>query len=54
MKRNEAIQREANAEAQKVYNLIGPMREAVKTLASIAESLNDMEVATSWGGRRRR
>lgn len=50
MKRNEAIQRKAKAEAQKVYKLIGPMREAGRTLASIADALNEMEVATSRGG----
>lgn len=50
MKRNDAIQRKANAEAQKVCKIIGPMREAGKTLANIAEAINEMEVATSRGG----
>lgn len=50
MKRNEAIQRKANAEAEKLIKIIGPLREAGKTLAAIAGVLNDMEVATSRGG----
>lgn len=50
MKRNEAIQAKAKAEAEKVHQIIGPMREAGKTLAAIAEALNSMKVPTSRGG----
>ena len=50
MKRNEAIQRKANAEAEKVMKVIGPLREAGQTLMAIATTLNDMEVKTSRGG----
>jgi DNA invertase Pin-like site-specific DNA recombinase len=50
MKRNEAIQAKAKAEAEKVHKIIGPMRKAGQTLATIAEALNGMKVATSRGG----
>lgn len=50
MKRNEAIQRKAKAEAEKVMKVIGPLREAKQSLATIAGTLNDMQVATSRGG----
>lgn len=50
MKRNEAIQRKANAEAEKLIKIIGPLREAGQTLAAIAGTLNDMNVETSRGG----
>lgn len=50
MKRNEAIQAKARAEAEKVHRIIGPMREAKQTLAAIAEALNSMNVPTSRGG----
>lgn len=50
MKRNEAIQRKANAEAAKLIKIIGPLREAGQSLATIAGTLNDMNVATSRGG----
>ncbi len=50
MKRNEAIQRKAKAEAEKVMKVIGPLREAGQTLMTIAATLNDMEVRTSRGG----
>jgi DNA invertase Pin-like site-specific DNA recombinase len=50
MKRNEAIQAKAKREAEKVMKIIGPMRQAGQTLATIAGALNDMEVATSRGG----
>ena len=50
MKRNEAIQAKAKAEAEKVHKIIGPMRKARQTLATIAEALNGMKVATSRGG----
>jgi DNA invertase Pin-like site-specific DNA recombinase len=50
MKRNEAIQRKANAEAEKLIKIIGPLREAGQTLATIAGTLNDMKVESSRGG----
>ena len=50
MKRNAAIQQKANTEAGKLITIIGPMRDAGKTLATIAEALNTMGVATSRGG----
>lgn len=51
MRRNAAIQAKAQAEAGKLIRIIGPMREAKKTLAQIAEALDGMNVATSRGGR---
>lgn len=51
MKRNEAIQEKARREAEKVMKIVGPLRASGRTLAAIAETLNDMEVATSRGGR---
>lgn len=50
MKRNVAIQEKARAEAEKVYKIVGPLRGAGQTLATIAGTLNDMGVATSRGG----
>lgn len=50
MKRNEAIQEKARAEAEKVMKIVGPLRGAGQTLAAIAGTLNDMEVKTSRGG----
>jgi len=50
MKRNEAIQAKARREAEKVMQIIGPMRQAGGTLAAIAGTLNDMAVAASRGG----
>lgn len=49
MKRNDAIQIKANAEAQRLIKVIGPMREAGKSLARIAETLNEMGIATPRG-----
>jgi DNA invertase Pin-like site-specific DNA recombinase len=51
MKRNEAIQEKARAEADRAMKIVGPLRNAGQTLSSIAETLNDMNVATSRGGR---
>lgn len=51
MQRNAAIQAKATAEAEKLIQIIGPMREAKKTLAQIADALDAMNVATSRGGR---
>ncbi len=50
MKRNAAIQEKAAAEARKVMQIVGPLRQSGRTLASIAGTLNDMQVATSRGG----
>jgi len=50
MKRNDAIQAKAKAEAEKLIKIIGPLRQAGQTLATIAGTLNDMQVATSRGG----
>lgn len=50
MKRNEAIQEKARAEAEKVMKIVGPLRNAGQTLSTIAGTLNDMEVKTSRGG----
>jgi len=50
MKRNEAIQQKAKVEAEKVMKIVGPLRNAGQTLASISDTLNDMEVKTSRGG----
>lgn len=50
MKRNDAIQVKAKAEADKLIKIIGPMRDAGKTLAQIAEALDAMNVSTSRGG----
>lgn len=50
MKRNDAIQTKARAEADKLMTIIGPMREAGRNLSQIAEALEKMDVATSRGG----
>ena len=50
MKRNEAIQEKAKAEAEKVVKIIGPLRNAGQSLSAIADTLNVMEVKTSRGG----
>lgn len=50
MKRNDAIQIKARAEADKLMTIIGPMREAGRNLSQIAEALGKMDVATSRGG----
>jgi len=51
MKRNVAIQEKASAEAAKLMLVIGPLRDAGKTLAEIASTLETMRVQTSRGGR---
>lgn len=51
MKRNEAIQRKAKAEAEKAMRIIGPLRSAGQTLTAIADTMNDMGVQTSRGGK---
>lgn len=50
MERNKAIQRKANAEAAKLIKIVGPLREAGRTFATIAGTLNDMKVETSRAG----
>lgn len=49
MRRNDAIQAKAKGEADKLIKIIGPMREAGKSLATITEALNGTNVATSRG-----
>lgn len=51
MKRNEALKVNAQVEAQRVLKIIGPLRAAGETLTAIAETLEDMGVKTSRGGR---
>ncbi|WP_085026022.1 recombinase family protein [Ensifer aridi] len=51
MKRNEAIQQKADAEAAKVIKIIGPLRASGQTLNAIAETLDSMNIPTSRGGR---
>lgn len=51
MKRNEAIQKRAKAEAEKAMKVIGPLRQAGQTLTAIADTMNDMGVKTSRGGK---
>lgn len=50
MKRNEAIQAKAKAEAERVMKVVGPLRQSGATLASIAATLNDTGIPTSRGG----
>ena len=50
MQRNVAIQAKANGEAERVMKVIGPLRQAGATLASIAATLNDTGISTSRGG----
>ena len=50
MKRNEAIQQKANAEAARLMKVIGPMIKAETPLNRIARTLNEMGIATSRGG----
>lgn len=51
MKRNEAIQIKANAEAERLMRIIGPLKASGQTLSAIAETLDTMQVPTSRGGR---
>ncbi|MDW9927549.1 DNA invertase [Sinorhizobium meliloti] len=51
MKRNEAIQQKANAEAAKVMKIVGPLRASGQTLSAIAETLDSMNIPTSRGGK---
>lgn len=49
MKRNEAIQTKAKAEAERAVKIIGPLRQAGQTLTAIAHTMNEMGVPTSRG-----
>lgn len=51
MRRNLAIQQKADTEARRLVQIIAPMREAGRTLEAIAGALDQMEVATSRGGK---
>lgn len=51
MKRNEAIQQKADAEAAKVIKIVGPLRASGQTLSAIAETLDSMNIPTSRGGK---
>lgn len=51
MRRNFAIQQKAAREAQRLIQIIGPMRDAGQTLETIAAALDRMDVATSRGGK---
>jgi len=50
MKRNDAVKARANAEAKRLIQIIGPMRDAGKTLAAIADTLNAQGIPTARGG----
>lgn len=51
MTRNVAIQQKADLEASKVMKIVGPLRAAGLTLSTIADTLDNMGVATSRGCR---
>lgn len=51
MKRNEAIQTKANAEADRLMRIIGPLQASGQSLSAIAETLDTMNVQTSRGGK---
>ncbi|WFU47725.1 recombinase family protein [Sinorhizobium terangae] len=51
MKRNDAIQQKADAEAAKVMKIVGPLRASGQTLSAIAETLDSMNIPTSRGGK---
>ena len=51
MKRNEAVRTKAQTEAERFIKVIRPLREAGQTLTAIADTMNDMGIATSRGGR---
>ena len=51
MKRNEAVKTKADAQAAKLIKIIRPLRDAGQTLTNIADTMNDMGIATSRGGR---
>lgn len=51
MQRNVAVQVKANAEADKLMKIIGPMAKAGTSMVKIAAALEGMGVATSRGGK---
>lgn len=51
MKRNQALIAKADREAEKVLKVIKPLRDTGQTLTAIAQTLADMGVKTSRGGR---
>ena len=51
MKRNQALIAKADREAEKVLKVIKPLRDTGQTLTAIAETLEDMNIKTSRGGR---
>ncbi|MCO5157570.1 MAG: recombinase family protein [Aquamicrobium sp.] len=51
MARNAALKAKADADAQRVMKVIAPLRGAGQSVNSIADTLNDMSVATARGGR---
>lgn len=50
-KRNDALQAQANAQAEKLMKVIRPMVEAEQSLSQIARTLDEMNIATSRGGK---
>ena len=50
-KRNEAVKNIADARAAKLVKIVGPMREAGRTLTEIADALITMSISTARGGR---
>ena len=51
LRRNVAIQQKAAMEAERLLQIIAPMRDAGQTLQAIASALEEMQVATSRGGK---
>lgn len=51
MKRNVAVKEKARREAEKAMKVIGPLRQAGQTLTAIADTMNDMGIAASRGGK---
>ncbi|WP_223478764.1 recombinase family protein [Oricola indica] len=51
MRRNEVLKEKADREAERLVKVIRPMREGRATLTTIAETLQDMGIPTSRGGR---
>lgn len=51
MRRNEVLKEKADREAAKLLKVIGPMREGGASLTTIAETLQEMGIPTSRGGK---
>jgi DNA invertase Pin-like site-specific DNA recombinase len=51
MRRNVVLKEKADREAAKLVKVIGPMREGGATLTTIAETLQEMGIPTSRGGK---